>query len=806
MAFNAPAGSQPAQDTGVPNFSGRSQETGPNRMFEALFDGLNNTYNTVTQIKDTDTQLAIEQEVRQEFDATNSDFGFDPPAALSDDIDRIATLQSALEQGKISEVNYYGRLATLSKQMRSRYPRYESIVDSTIQSVTGIRPANAFRDALMGEIRGAQESASNEQKFRRQFEKENMGEIGLAFPDDYWENPDKYPLESVQKEVSRIKAMNEGRKAEISNLELLAKQGSFNEEKAKQVLNRDFSFVVEAEMNKAIGANGVTFREMLADFTSNGSTDLETMTTNLAAAEARMRSSLFSRAQKDYIAKGIPIPQAEVNKAIDDAMYPLTAAKEAILGKDFKYAGKFATLNKDIADRSLNDLLKASPELRIGQGLSEINQTMGQEWLNRKGVGQKVDQTLDNITDEISGRMLLGTDTDMLKNTVKSGDQKVARMTLEKGMALMASPQISGERMTNLINQFFDPSSVDLMSGEVVSPDDLEKMYLTLTDPKITRAIKEKGTQEDFEKYTKYALEKFTSIPSIRAAAGTLNNASGMFDSLKLRYDEKSNRIVVESQGGFSMSSQRETFGKVLGTMNKTLQTLDPIAEANGVTVKDFLADQLQRMVEFEKVPGKGIFSWMFDSLESDEGTGTEGGQEDAAYIPISELSEDGGEIDFLGNDLNFEEPMEATYPEGVAVGKSERAGYITEGLVDRGLPKHVAEAFVLNMRDESGLDPGINERAPLVSGSRGGYGLYQLTGPRRRAYEEFSKRRGRSLDDIDTQLDFLVRELRTSESAAARRILSTDTKSDAAIQIVRSFLRPAESHRRSRERRYARS
>ena len=59
--------------------------------------------------------------------------------------------------------------------------------------------------------------------------------------------------------------------------------------------------------------------------------------------------------------------------------------------------------------------------------------------------------------------------------------------------------------------------------------------------------------------------------------------------------------------------------------------------------------------------------------------------------------------------------------------------------LMERGLPQHVAEAFAMNMQDESGFDPGINEINPTVKGSRG-YGLYQLTGPRRRAYETFAR------------------------------------------------------------------
>jgi hypothetical protein len=130
-------------------------------------------------------------------------------------------------------------------------------------------------------------------------------------------------------------------------------------------------------------------------------------------------------------------------------------------------------------------------------------------------------------------------------------------------------------------------------------------------------------------------------------------------------------------------------------------------------------------------------------------------------------------------------------------------AAYVRSGLIQRGLPEHVADAFVINFRDESGLDPGINEAAPIVPGSRGGFGLYQVTGPRRRSYEAFAADRGEAYDDIDAQLDFLMTELHGPESRAASRIFETTTTGGAADAILRHFLRPAPEHVRSRSARY---
>ena len=126
-------------------------------------------------------------------------------------------------------------------------------------------------------------------------------------------------------------------------------------------------------------------------------------------------------------------------------------------------------------------------------------------------------------------------------------------------------------------------------------------------------------------------------------------------------------------------------------------------------------------------------------------------------------------------------------------------ADYIQQGLVQRGLPEHIAQGFVMNMQDESGLNPGINERTPLVPGSRGGYGLYQLTGPRRRAYESYASNRGVSFENADAQLDFLMTELQGPERRAAQSIFSTNNPKDAAVAIARDFLRPAASNLQKR-------
>jgi len=112
----------------------------------------------------------------------------------------------------------------------------------------------------------------------------------------------------------------------------------------------------------------------------------------------------------------------------------------------------------------------------------------------------------------------------------------------------------------------------------------------------------------------------------------------------------------------------------------------------------------------------------------------------------------------------------------------------IYQGLLDRGMPEHVALAFMDSFQSESGLNPTINEISPMIEGSRGGRGLYQLTGPRR---VDFESKYGTDYATSD-QLDHLIYELQGPEAKAAQAIFATDNREDAVRAITSKFLRPA--------------
>lgn len=120
---------------------------------------------------------------------------------------------------------------------------------------------------------------------------------------------------------------------------------------------------------------------------------------------------------------------------------------------------------------------------------------------------------------------------------------------------------------------------------------------------------------------------------------------------------------------------------------------------------------------------------------------------------------------------------------------------------VERGFTPEQAWGIVANNQAESGLNPGINEINPVVEGSRGGFGLNQWTGPRRRAFEAYASERDLPLDDIDLQADFMMHEFNTTEKAAYERLKAAKTEEEAAYAYSKGFLRPGHDNTEHRMR-----
>ena len=121
------------------------------------------------------------------------------------------------------------------------------------------------------------------------------------------------------------------------------------------------------------------------------------------------------------------------------------------------------------------------------------------------------------------------------------------------------------------------------------------------------------------------------------------------------------------------------------------------------------------------------------------------------------------------------------------------------------GLPFHAVAGIAGNGHVESAGYGTLQEIKPVVPGSRGGYGYFQWTGPRRRAFERFAKEKGLDVSGYDANLEFLLHELtNTPEKSVVPLLMKSKDAEDAAEIFSNKFLRPGTPHL-DRRRRHAR-
>ncbi len=115
--------------------------------------------------------------------------------------------------------------------------------------------------------------------------------------------------------------------------------------------------------------------------------------------------------------------------------------------------------------------------------------------------------------------------------------------------------------------------------------------------------------------------------------------------------------------------------------------------------------------------------------------------------------------------------------------------------------PLTVADAAAIlgNAGHESNGFRTLQEVKPTVAGSKGGYGWFQWTGPRRREFEAWAKARSLSVDSYEANVGFMTHELRGKEAKAIQALLAVEGLEAKVIAFEKAYERAGVKHYPSR-------
>ena len=119
----------------------------------------------------------------------------------------------------------------------------------------------------------------------------------------------------------------------------------------------------------------------------------------------------------------------------------------------------------------------------------------------------------------------------------------------------------------------------------------------------------------------------------------------------------------------------------------------------------------------------------------------------------------------------------------GIDANPTVAAGFL-EG---SGFSREQVAGIVGNLMVESG-----NNMDPTAIGDNGNaFGIAQWNGPRMRAFKQWAGANNKPEDSIETQLEYIVHELETTESRAAFELRKATTAEEAALAFSKWFERP---------------
>lgn len=175
------------------------------------------------------------------------------------------------------------------------------------------------------------------------------------------------------------------------------------------------------------------------------------------------------------------------------------------------------------------------------------------------------------------------------------------------------------------------------------------------------------------------------------------------------------------------------------------------------------------------------------------------------SVTPLTETGEPAPVADSLvsalmgQNEYDRSTNMSAQAPS--AAGGSVHARLMADLQRDFGFSREQAAGVVGNLAHETGNFQHMQEIAPVVPGSRGGYGFAQWTGPRRRAFEAWAAQNGLDPTSYEANYGFLRHEMtNTPESAVVDRVRGQDDVAGATQAFSEQFLRPGVVNMGSRE------
>src|SRR6185503_6270452 len=543
--------------------------------------------------------------------------------------DRLGSLTGARDAGKISNSYYQARLLAEAKDLRARYPGFRQEIDDQFAKVTGVNPANAYINSLVGDINRAAAAANKGQSKIESFILQRQGYPNA--PDVY----QKFKAGQIQdKDV-----LNWAAPYERQDQELKMRAAKINDTKlsrgeveyqASRGADAAFGMVVGRSVDQMLGRMGINSAEDASklDLQVKAGAIPANRFAELGQEIADHRAQLRVQMKKDADQHGITkiLGADEVNKRIDASLQQLETLNDRVYNKDFGGIYRTAKAIKSQTEDDTMQLLqnsKVGPAMRQMMVLREIG---GEQWfqkfnldLIKSGLPQHYSAYAERWMSEIASQTNMRTTgmpttlNDMFDEFKAKGmnDNKV-NATITNMITKISDKDTPDEVRSNLALAAFHPNNrgfISKLNVDAVDPTNPNRkiqgqnaVFQKFTSPEMTATIKKLGETkpEIWTNYVNWAKETLGTELIGREVQDLKNIPENA--NVKVGWDDKNSRFkaidtrpdsLKEAQRGYHVSAASGQYFKrteaSLNRINSNLANYKNIAEASGADVNAFL-------------------------------------------------------------------------------------------------------------------------------------------------------------------------------------------------------------------------
>lgn len=526
-----------------------------------LLEGLSKTFEGLVKGADTIIKDKIQTDVEQSWDTVNNEFGVSAvavqeasidgqtppgpnppgpgvtPAAIQTAGQHIQDLSAAYNRGALTDRNYYGRLESMVRQLRGKYPGYRTEIDDIVRSVTGSRPANEIRQEILKEFKLANGAASKQQdKYDSLVTAMAHDQTSGGLPPDFYtrkntNNP--YQFDELQAWRSQRYSEHYTRKREENEMEWKNKQNTL--QKNNVLVNHsnnlnDTVRQITQDSTKAVGQQWARMNDLMRQLSENpelavGLTAEQRngLQVNLATMKNSIQQALVERQNTPFGEASDPknfyrywITDKEREDARNEAMAPVLLLERGLNGENgiLKSTVNYINANKD---RSAAEIMRRFPwianiagmEKHLGQvGTNHILQVMPTqrvgplaEFLANTDIIGVVGNTFQNPKTPPSFTQ------DATKPEVQAQGKQYFDQHLAALPKLLADPKVDPKAKSAWVQYYFGPANGQLW--DTMDAKVRRQFFTDFAQPRVTTEMINLGKTDPqaFQTYQGWALQ-----------------------------------------------------------------------------------------------------------------------------------------------------------------------------------------------------------------------------------------------------------------------------------------------------------